>query len=52
MHMIGRRRIMRRVLGAVGLLIAAAATVFAMGTAHAASAHHSLADDGVVNSRD
>jgi hypothetical protein len=51
MHMIGRRRIVRRVLGAVGLAIAAAATVFAMGTAHAASAHHSLADDGVINSK-
>ena len=51
MHMIGRRRIVRRVLGAVGLLIAAGAMVFAAGTAHATSTHHSVADDGIISSR-
>jgi hypothetical protein len=49
MHMIGRRRIVRRVLGAVGLLIAAAAMVLAAGTAHAASAHHAVAEGGVIS---
>ena len=51
MHMTRRRRVIRRVLGAVGLLIAAAATVFAAGTAHATSTHHSVADNGVIDSR-
>ena len=53
MHMIGRWRILPRALGAVGLLIAAAATVFAVGTAHAhaTSAHHAVADNGVIDSR-
>ena len=51
MHMIGRRRVVRRVLGAVGLLIAAAAMVFAAGTAHATSAHHAVADNGVIHSQ-
>jgi hypothetical protein len=51
MHMARPGRIVRRVLGAVALLIAAAATVFAMGAAHASSAHHAVADGGVVNSK-
>ena len=51
MQMTRRRRMVRRVLGAVGLAIAAAAMLFAAGTAHATSAHHSLADDGVINSK-
>ena len=51
MHMTRRRRIVRRVLGAVGLLIAAGAMVLAAGAAHATSAHHSVADNGVINSR-
>ena len=51
MQMTRRRRIVRRVLGAVGLASAAAAMVFAAGTAHATSAHHSVADDGIISSR-
>ena len=45
-----RRRVVRRVLGAVGLLVAAVAMVFAAGTAHATSAHHAVADNGVISS--
>ena len=51
MQMTRRRRMVRRVIGAAGLLVAAVAMVFAAGTAHATSAHHSLADDGVINSK-
>jgi hypothetical protein len=45
----GRRRLVRRVLRAGALLVAAAAVI--AGSASVAVPHHALADDGVVNSK-
>lgn len=44
-----RRRLVRRVLRAGALLVAAAAAI--AGSASVAVPHHALADNGVINSR-
>jgi hypothetical protein len=54
MRTAGSRHIVRRILRAAALLAVATATAaaaFAAGSVHPAASHHSLADDGVINSR-